>query len=341
VHIAYQVVGEGAVDLVFVPPWVSHLEALWEEPGFARMCRRLAAFSRLILVDRRGVGLSDRLPVVGAGDLDDGVADIEAVLDAVGTRRAALFSGNVGGGQICMLFAARRPERTAALVLFGTFARAAWAPDQPWAPSPLALERTAARVEATWGGSFLMPVVAPSRVGDERFVEWWARYQRVAASPGTAAAIIRALADVDVRDELGRIDVPSLVIHRTGDRIWDVRGGRALAAAIPGAQYVELPGDDDLPFVGDSDAVVDAIEQFLTGGIAARPPSAWPARLTDREVDVVRGIARGMRSKQIAAELGISVRTVNHHVDHVYEKTGIRNRAGITRFAVEHGLAHE
>jgi pimeloyl-ACP methyl ester carboxylesterase/DNA-binding CsgD family transcriptional regulator len=348
VHIAYQVVGDGPRDVVFVPPWVSHLAAIWEEPGFARMCRRLASFSRLIMLDRRGVGLSDRVPVDSVGRPEDGVDDIRAVMDAAGSERAAVFGGDVGSGQACMLFAARFPHRTAALLLYGTFARAAWAPDYPWGARPAALERTAVRIEATWGGSFLLPHVAPSRLADRRFRDWWARYQRLAASPGTAAATVRALSEVDVRPALPAIRAPTLVLHRTDDRVWSVRGARVIAEAIPCARLVELPGEDHLPFVGDCDAIVDRIEEFLTGtrpgadsGGRRVARSAWPAGLSDREVEVLRAVAHGRRSKQIAIDLGISIRTVNHHIHHIYEKVGIRSRAGITLFAFEHDLVAE
>jgi pimeloyl-ACP methyl ester carboxylesterase len=295
VHIAYQTVGDGPRDIVFVPPWVSHLETIWEEPSFARMCRRLASFARLIMLDRRGVGLSDRLPAGGAGGLEEGVADIRAVMDAVGSRRAALFGGDVGSGQMCTLFAASCRDRTDALVLYGSFPRATWAPDYPWAPPPQAFRRTADRIEATWGGAFLLPSVAPSRLGDPRFRDWWARYQRLAASPGTAAGIIRDLERVDIRDVLARIEAPTLVLHRTGDRVWPVEGARVIADRVRGARLVELAGEDHLPFAGDLDAVVDEIELFLVGRLAPpRARGAWPAGLTDREVDV--GARRGRRT---------------------------------------------
>jgi pimeloyl-ACP methyl ester carboxylesterase/DNA-binding CsgD family transcriptional regulator len=342
VHVAYQVTGDGPLDLVFVPPWVSHLETIWEEPGFAHMCERLASFARLVMLDRRGVGLSDRVPI--SGGLETTLEDIRAVMDAAGSQNAVIFGGDVGSGQACALFAARVPERTRALVLYGTFPRATAAPDYPHGSSPESLERAVARIEAGWGGSFLIAQVAPSRAGDERFAAWWARYQRLAASPGTAAAVVRALARVDIRPILAYIRAPTLVIHRTGDRVWPVEGARVIAEGIRGATLVELPGDDHLPFVGDCDAVVDAMGEFLAPLPPAPPAPArqvsarWPAGLTDREVEVLGAIARGRRSKQIAAELGISLRTVNHHVDHIYEKAGVRSRAQATAFAIEHGL---
>jgi pimeloyl-ACP methyl ester carboxylesterase/DNA-binding CsgD family transcriptional regulator len=337
-HVAYQVVGEGERDLVFVPPWVSHLETIWEEPGFARMCRRLASFARLILLDRRGVGMSDRVAMSGAAALDEAQEDVLAVMDAVGSERAVLFGGDVDSGPACMLCAARHPDRVSGLVLYGTFPRGTWAPDYPWGPTPEVVQETAERIESSWGGSFLLPRVAPSRLGDEAFVRWWARYQRVAASPGVAAAIIRNLVHVDVRAELGTIAAPTLVIHRTDDRMWSVEGAREIARLVPGATLVELPGEDHLPFVGDLDAVVDEIEAFVTGARPGPRASGWPAGLTDREVEILRAVAEGRRSKEVAFALGISVRTVNHHIDHIYEKVGIRNRAGIALFAREHGL---
>jgi pimeloyl-ACP methyl ester carboxylesterase len=264
VAIAYQVVGEGPLDLVFVMGWVSHLDYFWEEPLFARFLRRLASFSRLILFDKRGTGLSDRVPSDQLPTLEERMDDVRAVMDAVGSKRAALM-GISEGGPLCALFAATYPERTAALVMFGTYARRIEAPDYPWAPSAEEHERFLEEVESGWGGPVGLAGRAPSLVDDERFRRWWSTYLRMSVSPGAAVALTRMNSQIDVRGVLPTIGVPTLIIHRTGDRTLSVEGARYMAERIPGAKLVELPGEDHLPFVGDQDGVLEAIEEFLTG----------------------------------------------------------------------------
>ena len=271
VNIAYQVVGQGPLDLVFVMGWVSHLDWFWEEPRFAAFLGRLASFSRLILFDKRGTGLSDR--AAGLPTLEERMDDVRAVMDAVGSERAALL-GISEGGPICALFAATYPERTAALVILGGYARRLVAPDYPCGDSPDERDRLAEHVERNWGSDVRLPARAPSLVHDARFREWWATYLRMSASPGAAAALIRMNMSIDIRHVLPIIRVPTLIVHRTGDRSLPVAAGRHLAEHIPGARFVELPGDDHLPFVGDRDAILDEVERFLTG--------ARPAPLADR-----------------------------------------------------------
>jgi pimeloyl-ACP methyl ester carboxylesterase len=264
VNIAYQVLGDGPLDLVFVMGWITHLEYFWREPSFARFLRRLASFSRLILFDKRGTGLSDRVPLSELPTLEQRMDDVRAVMEAVGSRRAALC-GVSEGGPMCALFAATYPERTTALVMIGTYAKRIWAPDYPWAPTAEARQRFFELMEREWGGPVGIAERAPSRAADPTFRDWWATYLRMGASPGAAVALTRMNAEVDVRQVLPTIRVPSLVIHRSGDACLKIEEGRYVAERIPGARFVELPGDDHLPFVGDADAIVDEMEEFLTG----------------------------------------------------------------------------
>ena len=264
VNIAYQVVGEGPLDLVFVSGWVSNLDLMWEEPSFARFLRRLASFSRLILFDKRGTGLSDRVPDDDLPTLEARMDDVRAVLDAVGAERAALL-GHSDGGPMCLLFAATYPERTVALVLIGTYARRLVGDGYPFGAAPQAYEAFLQEIADGWGGPVGLEGRAPSLIDDQRFRTWWSDYLRMSASPGAALALTRMNGDIDVRPALETIAVPTLVVHRTGDRSLPVEGARYLADRIRGATLAELPGDDHLPFVGDQDAILDEIEEFLTG----------------------------------------------------------------------------
>ncbi len=264
VNIAYQVVGNGPLDLVFVMGWVSHLEYFWEEPSFARFLNRLASFSRLILFDKRGTGLSDRVPETELPTLEQRMDDVRAVMDAVGSQRAALL-GVSEGGPMCALFAATHPERTTALIMIGGYARRIWAPDYPWAPTVEAHERFMQEIRDGWGGPVGLAIRAPSLMHDERFKQWWARYLRMSASPAAALALTRMNAAIDIRHVLPTVHVPTLVVHRTGERTLSVEHARYMARQIPGARLVELPGEDHLPWVGDQDAIVDEVEEFLTG----------------------------------------------------------------------------
>jgi pimeloyl-ACP methyl ester carboxylesterase len=263
VSIAYQVVGDGPIDLVFVMGWVSHLDYFWAEPSFARFLRRLASFSRLILFDKRGTGLSDRVGALPT--LEQRMDDVRAVLDAVGSRQAALL-GVSEGGPLCALYATTYPERTRALVMVGTYAKRRWAPDYPWAPTDEQGERFLEEIHRTWGGPVGLEARAPSVAHDPAFRDWWSTYLRMGASPGAALALTRMNAEIDVRDVLPAIRVPTLILHRTEDRLLTIEEGRYVASRIPGATLIELPGEDHLPFVGDQDAMLDAIERFLGHG---------------------------------------------------------------------------
>ena len=271
VNIAYQVIGSGPRDLVFIMGWVSHLDYFWAEPSFARFLHRLATFSRLILIDKRGTGLSDR--VTELPTLEQRMDDVRAVMDQVGSNYAALL-GVSEGGPMCALFAATYPEKTRALVMIGTYAKRKWDPEYPWGPTPEASEAFYKHIRDDWGGPIGIEVRAPSMASDPAFTAWWSTYLRMGASPGAALALTRMNAEIDIREILPHIRVPTLVLHRRHDQCLKVEEGRYVASRIPGARFVELPGEDHLPFVGDQDAIIDEIERFVTGapGATARPP---------------------------------------------------------------------
>src|SRR5688500_5061642 len=252
VNIAYQVVGSGPVDLVFVMGWVSHLEYFWNEPTFARFLTRLAAHGRLILFDKRGTGLSDAVPVEGLPTLEQRLDDVRAVMEAAGSEHAVLI-GVSEGGPLCSLFAATYPQRTDALVMIGSYARRLRDEDYPWGTTREEHDDFLRTIIDEWGGPVGIEERAPSRAADPAFRDWWASYLRMGASPGAAVALTRMNAEIDIRDVLPSIRVPTLVLHRRGDRCLKVEEGRYLASKIPRAVFVELPGDDHLPFVGNQD----------------------------------------------------------------------------------------
>jgi class 3 adenylate cyclase len=262
--IAYQVIGDGPLDLLFLPGWISQVEQIWELPSLRRFFERLAVIGRVIQFDRRGTGLSDR--VVGEHSLEQEVLDALAVLDDAGSERAALFTYLLGG-LVGALLAAEHPDRIGALIMYASVARTAWAPDYDWA---LTVPEREAMVEQTvvgWGeqSNEAGSILAPSMEGDPALAEWLARVQRLAASPREARQLLASAIDLDVRDALPRIRVPTLVMVRSGERGWDVRHSRYLADHIPGARYVEMEGVDSFPFIGDSDAILEEVEEFLTG----------------------------------------------------------------------------
>lgn len=257
VRIAYQIVGQGDLDLVLVPGLVSHLDLVWEEPEHARFCEELAAFTRLIMFDKRGTGLSDRDCSIAG--IEDRMADATAVMDAAGSRRAGVF-GFSEGGKMALMFAATYPERVRALALYGAFAQS---PTQAWPPDQV--EARFALMERTWGMAMLPPSVAPSKETDHAFRRRWARFERCSASPATAGALLRMDHAVDVTAVLPEIRVPTLVMHREGDQRIAVSHARHLAAHIPEATYVELPGADHLPYIGDRAQVIAEVRQLLAG----------------------------------------------------------------------------
>jgi class 3 adenylate cyclase len=257
IFIAYQVLGDAPLDLVFVPGFVSNVEHWWEAPSISRFMQRLASFSRLILFDKRGTGLSDR--VAGIATLEERMDDVRAVMDAVGSEQAAVF-GISEGGPMSILFAATYPERTSALVVYGSF------PENSYCfPTPEALERLLTKIEQGWGTYVTLPIFAPSFVEDAQFRHWWARFERSGASPGAVKALMRMNSEINISHVLPAIRVPTLILHRAEDTAVAVEGSRFMAERIPGAKYVELSGRDHAALVGDVDAILDEIEEFLTG----------------------------------------------------------------------------
>jgi class 3 adenylate cyclase/pimeloyl-ACP methyl ester carboxylesterase len=264
VHIAYQVLGDGPLDLVYVPEFWNSIEAQWEEPGFERYLRRLASFSRLICFDQRGSGMSDPVAIAEISTLEGWIDDVRAVMEDAGSARAALL-GSGGGGMMSCVFAATHPEQTYALVLVNSFSRLTRDEDHPWGTSPEHEDRVIWEMHHGWGRGVLLELLGPSVVGDPNFRQWWAHYQRLGCSPGTVLAIRRMLQRSDVREVLPSIRVPTLVVHRRDNRAVEVGQGSYLAEHIAGSKYVEVPGVDYFPFVGNSDAILDEVEEFLTG----------------------------------------------------------------------------
>jgi pimeloyl-ACP methyl ester carboxylesterase len=262
VNIAYQVLGSGPLDLVFVMGWVSNVELAWEEPAFARFLMRLASFSRLILFDKRGTGLSDR--ATDMPSLETRIDDVRAVMDVVGSERAALF-GISEGGPLCMLFAASHPTRTSAVIMAGSYPKRTWAPDYPWGPTDEELEVWIDQIQHEWGGPAGVDVRAPSMAHDERFRQWWARFLRMSASPTAVTTLARMNGQIDVRHILPAIRAPTLILHAVGDRAIDIGGSRYMAERISAATFVELPGADHLPWLSDADVILEEVEEFLTG----------------------------------------------------------------------------
>ncbi|HXF31604.1 MAG TPA: adenylate/guanylate cyclase domain-containing protein [Solirubrobacterales bacterium] len=269
VSIAYQVHGEGPLDLVFVPGFVSHVELYWEEPSVARFFRRLASFSRLVLFDKRGQGLSDRPG--RPPTLEESMDDLGAVMDAAGCERPAIF-GISEGGPMSALFAASHPERVSSMVLYGTFPRIVKAPDFAQGVRGAALDDLYESLKREWGGPVAIDLWAPSVTDDPEFRRWWSRLLRQGTSPAGAIALIELYREIDVREVLSAIDVPALVLHRRDDRVVPVRQGEYLAEKIPGARYVELRGADHLAMIGDQDELLDEVEEFLLGSRRAHEP---------------------------------------------------------------------
>jgi len=266
VHIAYQVVGNGPVDLVLIPGLFTHVEHQWDEPGFARFLERLASFSRLIVLDARGAGLSDR--ALELPPMEEQMDDVLAVLDAVGSEAAAFF-GLSQAGPMAILFAASHPERTRALVLYATYATPRSDGTSPWGRSPEWMAEYDRLIDEKWGSGVFLEQVAPSMVDDSLFRRWWSRYERLSYGPGNALAYFHMNAQIDVRAILPSIRVPTLVLQRREDSYRDPGHATFLASHIAGAKLVELTGRDHLPYVGDADAILDEVQEFLTG---VRPP---------------------------------------------------------------------
>jgi len=291
-NIAYQVFGEGDVDVVFIPGWASNVENIWTLPEFAEFAGKLGQFARVAMLDRRGTGLSD--PVPDPPTYEERMDDVRAVMDAAGWEHAAIF-GVSEGGPMAMLFGASCPERVSALVLYGTWSRFARADDYPAGYPQAWVERFLASIEGSWGTGELSRSFAPSVAGDAAEMRRLARIERLAMSPGTARKLFTLVAQTDVRHVLPAIGVPTLVVHRVGDQPVRVAHGRYIAERIQGAKYVELPGADHMPFMGDVDALLNEVREFLTGERAA--PEVDRVLATILFCDIVDSTAR-------AAEIG-------------------------------------
>jgi class 3 adenylate cyclase len=323
VQIAYQVVGEGPFDLVYVPGWVSNIDLMWEEPRLAAFLQRLASFSRLLVFDKRGTGLSDPVPVGELPGLERRMDDLRAVMDDAGSERAALL-GHSEGGNMCVLFSASFPERTTALILVGCYAKRTPSEDYPWAPDPVARSNEIAETERTWGRIDPTPTLAPSLVADAAFRTWFGRYLRNGASPKAAAALLRMNSEIDTRAVLPAVRVPTLLIYRTGDLDVTVEEGRWIASRIPDARFVELHGDDHLMWGGDADAILDEVEVFLTGARRGPMPdrvlttvmftdivgsTEHAARLGDQEWSALLGRHHAVLREELRRFQGIEVDT--------------------------------
>jgi len=291
VHIAYQVVGEGPFDLVFVPGIISHIDLFWDDTDTAQLFRRLAGFARLILFDKRGIGLSDR--PFGWPTLEERMDDIRAVMDAVGSESAAIL-GVSEGAPLSILFAATHPERCQSLGLYGGFARMARSENYPVGVTEEVILGTFERCARHWGEPGLMRLLAPTLWASGAKRDFWGRFERSAASPGAILEAIRMNLEIDVRDVLPQIRLPTLVVHRSGDLAFPPEVGRYMADGIPGARFVEIPGNDHAFWV-DPEPIVGEFQEFFTGKRAA--PELNRILATVLFTDVVDSTRR-------AAELG-------------------------------------
>jgi class 3 adenylate cyclase len=312
VHIAYQVVGEGPFDLLFVPGFVSNIDAIWQSPEQSAFFQRLASFSRLILFDKRGTGMSDRSSQVFS--LEQRMHDVQAILDAVGSKRAALF-GISEGGPMSLLYTATYPERTAALVLYGSYAKRSWTPDYPFGWKEEQWQAVLDDFEHHWGSpqSLGLTMRAPSVANNPDAAERVASYYRSAASPGAAIAIMKMNREIDVRNILSATRVPTLILHRTHERVLDVAHARYMAQQIPGAKLVELAGEDHQPWLGDRDAVLNEIEKFLTGKHQAVEPERILATVLFADIvgSTERAAALGDRTwRELLENFYVKVREV-------------------------------
>lgn len=358
VNIAYQVVGEGPIDLVLVLGWVSHLAYVWELPEMADFLRRLASFSRLILFDKRGCGMSDRVHPLPT--MEQRMDDVRAVLDAAGSERAALL-GISEGGVMSSLFAATYPERTAALVIDGSYPSALRRPGYPWGMTERQLEERVNRVPQVWGSGSGIQGYAPSQAGNPAVTSWWGTFCQMSASPGDAQDLLRMNFQIDIRDILPTIRVPTLIVHARGDLVAPIEAGRYFAEHIPGARLFELDSDDHWPYFGDADLVIGEVQEFLTGVRAGPAPETMLAtvlctsvaqagahavwlgdrrwnQLVDRHLAVVRRALERFHGREVeAGENGVTavfdgtaraIRCALEVRDQLLE-AGLRIRAGL------------
>jgi len=367
VNIAYQVFGEGERDLVYVPGWISNIELMWDDPVLAGILRRLGTFARVITFDKRGTGMSDRVPVDELPHLEQRMDDVRAVMDAVGSERATIF-GHSEGGSMATLFAATYPERTEGLILASTYAKRIWSEDYPWAPTPEDREAELKTVEATWGDPNALPVyVLGARGSDTAFREWVARYFRLSASPKAAAHLLRMNTGMDTRAALPLVHAPALLLYRTDDVDVKVEEGRWMASQIPDARFVELPGNAHLFWAVDPGPFVDEIEEFMTGFRTSAEPErvlatvlftdivdstkqaaelgdqAWRSvleshnRITRQELTRWRGVERGTTGDGFLATFDGPARAVRaaESIARAVSSLGIQVRAGVHTGEVE------
>ena len=325
VHVAYQVVGTGPVDLVLVQSWVTNVELWWEEPRWRAFFERLASFSRLIIFDKRGTGLSDRVSVREMPTLEERMDDMRAVMDAVESE-AAVVLGLSEGGPMSALFAATYPERARALVLYGSFPRIVSGGDYPWGFDPDQLEPLLAVAERTWGqGTFSGSLLAPSELPER--LPYFARLEREGASPGAMIALMRMLVEIDVRAVLSSITVPALIIHRDRDAIAPIEGARNMAAQIPGARLVELSGEHS-PIAGDPEAILDAIEEFVTGRRRERAPQRVLATVMFTDIVGSTSRAAAMGDRRWTELLEDHYQLVRRHRWYLQQPQGAKPRRG-------------
>jgi len=293
VHVAYQVFGEGDLDLVLVTGFVTHIELIWEHEPAARLLQSLGSFARVIQFDRRGAGLSD--PVATAPTLEERMDDVRAVMDAAGSERAALV-GVSEGVPMSIMFAATYPERVQSMVLIGGMARSTYADDYPWPlPVEALMESAGEFVLPYWGQGTMVEVVAPSQAEDPEARAWFARIERATASPGMLASLAQMFLDIDVRDVVPTVHVPTLVLHRRHDRLVNVRNGRWLAEHLPDARLVELPGSDHSLLYEEPESALGEVQEFLTGTRSTPTPDRMLATVLFTDI---------VDSTKTATELG-------------------------------------
>ncbi len=313
-HLAYQVLGDGSPDILLLDQWFSHMEAQWEVPPLAALRERLASFGRLIMFDKRGTGLSDPVPTSDLPTIEEWMEDVSAVLDAAGSQSAVLIT-NIGGGIMAMPYAAANPGRVSSLVLVDCFARFLAAPDFPFGAPPEALDQALDAADADTGRGVMIDFFAPSVADDVILRRAWSRYERQAASPGSARAIVRLIYQSDVRAVLPAIHVPTLVIHRAEASGFAVEHGRYLAEHIDGARYVELAGVDSLIWAGDQDEIISEIQDFVTGTRPAPEPHRVLATILFTDIVESTSLAAGLGDERWRSLLAEHDRAVRRQLD--------------------------
>ena len=325
VHIAYQLLGSGEQTLFFVNGFLSHLDICWEEPGLTDFFTRLAKDRQIVLFDKRGVGLSDRVGYPPT--LENTLDDILMVLDDIDCQQVTIL-GVSEGGPAAALFAATYPERCESLILYGAMPKWVRDFDYPWALTRIQYNRWLEAMIENWGSPFALPFFAPSKADDPVFQLWWAKMMRLAATPGSVRDILGVMREIDIRPVLPHIHTRTLVLHRTQDQAVRIQGARWMASQLPNATFVELPGNDHWWWLGDVDELITAMLNFLQGNFVAEGATRdiLLEPLTPRELDVLRLLATGYTNQQIADELVLSLGTIKSYTNKVYEKLGVRNR---------------